>query len=130
MDMEQSNETRMIGHRDGGVLVRVERRRRWSDAEKLAILKETTQSGAIVAVVARRHGLGTGQLYTWRKQLLQGAMAGFVPVELTRSEVPNRSVETGRIEIVRNGGFTVSIDRLVDRAALKLVLEVVEEIGH
>jgi transposase len=130
MDMEQSNETRMIGHRDGGVLVRVERRRRWSDEEKLAILKETTQSGAIVAVVARRHGLGTGQLYTWRKQLLQGAMAGFVPVELTRSEVPNRSVETGRIEIVRNGGFTVSIDRLVDRAALKLVLEVVEEIGH
>ena len=130
MDIEQSNEPRMSGHRDGGVLVRVERRRRWSDEEKLAILKETTQSGAIVAVVARRHGLGTGQLYTWRKQLLKGAMAGFVPVELTRSEVPTRSVEMGRIEIVRNGGFTVSIDRLVDRAALKLVLEVVGEIGH
>lgn len=130
MDIEQSNEPRMSGHRDGGVLVRVERRRRWSDEEKLAILKETTQLGAIVAVVARRHGLGTGQLYTWRKQLLKGAMAGFVPVELTRSEVPTRSVETGRIEIVRNGGFTVSIDRLVDRAALKLVLELVGELGR
>ena len=130
MDMEQSNEPRMSGRRDGGVLVRVERRRRWSDEEKLAILKETTQPNAIVAVVARRHGIGTGQLYTWRRQLLKGAMAGCVPVELARSEAPTRSVETGRIEIGRHGGFTVSIDRLVDRAALKLVLEVVGELGH
>ena len=130
MDMEQSNEPRMSGHRDGGVLVRVERRRRWSDEEKLAILKETTETGAMVAVVARRHGIGTGQLYTWRKQLLKGAMAGFVPVELARPEVSTRSVETGRIEIGRHGGFTVSIDRLVDRSALKLVLEVVAEIGR
>jgi transposase-like protein len=49
-----------------------------TDKEKLAILKETTQPGVIVAAVARRHGIGTGQLYTWRKQLLRGAMAGFV----------------------------------------------------
>ena len=112
------------------MLVRVERRRRWSDEEKLAILRETTQSGAIVAVVARRHGIGTGQLYTWRRQLLKGAMAGFVPVELTRSQVPTRSAEKGRIDIGQDGGFTVSIDRLVDRAALKLVLEVVGEIGR
>ncbi len=130
MNMEQSNEPRMSGRRDDGVLVRVERRRRWSDEEKLAILKETTQPGVIVAVVARRHGIGTGQLYTWRRQLLKGAMAGFVPVELVRSEPPARSIETGRIEIGRHGGFTVSIDRLVDRAALKLVLEVVRELSY
>ena len=130
MNMEQSHEPRMSDRRDDGVLVRVERRRRWSDDEKLAILKETTLPGVIVAVVARRHGIGTGQLYTWRRQLLKGAMAGFVPVELVRSEPPARSVETGRIEVGRHGGFTVSIDRLVDRAALKLVLEVVRELGH
>jgi transposase len=130
MDIEQSNEPRMSGHSDKGVLVRVERRRRWSDEEKLAILKETTQPGVIVAVVARRHGIGTGQLYTWRRQLLKGAMAGFVPVELARPEPVARSIETGRIEIGRHGGFTVSVNRLVDRAALKLVLEVVGELGH
>lgn len=28
-----------------------------------------------MAVVARRYGIGTGQLYTWRRQLLQGVMA-------------------------------------------------------
>jgi transposase len=130
VDIEQSNEARMSGRRDGGAVVRVERRRRWSDEEKLAILKETTQPGAIMAVIAGRYGIGTGQLYTWRRQLLQGAMAGFVPVELARSEPPARSGEAGRIEITGRGGLTVSIVSLVDRAALKLVLEVVGEIDR
>lgn len=66
MDLEQSSETRMSGRGDGGALERVERRRNCSDEEKLAILKETTVPGAIVSAVARRHSVGTGQLYTWR----------------------------------------------------------------
>ena len=129
MDIEQSNEPRMSGSRDGGMLVRVERRRRWSDEEKLAILKETTEPGAIMAVVARRHGIGTGQLYTWRRQLLRGAMAGFVPVELAQDVPSPKAARQGRIEIGGRGGFTVSIDRQVDRAALKMVLELVGEFG-
>lgn len=98
MGMEQSNEPRKGARRDGGALARVERRRNWSDEEKMAILKETTQPGIIVAAVARRHGIGTGQLYTWRKQLLRGAMAGFVPVELVQPEPAGKMVDTGRIE--------------------------------
>lgn len=128
MDMEQSNEPRMGARRDGGAVVRVERRRNWSDEEKLAILKETTQPGVIVSAVARRHGIGTGQLYTWRKQLLRGAMAGFVPVELVQPEPVGKIADTGRIDIRRGGGFTVSVDRLVDRQALRLVLELVGEL--
>ncbi len=130
MEIEQSNEPRMGSFPEGGAVVRVERRRRWSDEEKLAILKETTQPGAIVAVVARRHGIGTGQLYTWRKQLLRGAMAGFAPVELVCSERTAPSPPIGRIEIRRDGAFTVSIDTCVDREALRLVLEVVGEIDR
>lgn len=53
MDIEQSNEPFMSARRDGGAVVRVERRQRWSDDEKLAILKETTRPGAIMAVVAQ-----------------------------------------------------------------------------
>lgn len=127
MDIEQSKEPRMSARRDGGAVVRVERRRHWSDEEKLAILKETTQPGAIMAVVARRYGIGTGQLYTWRKQLLRGAMAGFVPVELTSTEPLATPSDAGRIDI-RRGDFTVSIDRLVDKEALRLALEVVGEL--
>lgn len=129
MDIEQSNDPRMGGRHDGAGLIRVERRRRWSDEEKLSILKETTAPGAIMAVVARRHGIGTGQLYTWRRQLLRGAMAGFVPVELVPDARLVQSGTQGRIDIRARGGFTVSIDSPVDRVALKLVLELVGEIG-
>ena len=128
MDMEQSNEPRKGAHQDGGAVVRVERRRHWSDEEKLAILKETTQPGAIIAAIARRYGIGSGQLYTWRKQLLRGAMAGFVPVELVQPEPAGKMVDTGRIDIRRGGGFTVSVGRLVDRQALRLVLEIVGDL--
>ena len=114
---------------DGGVVVRIERRRRWSNEQKLAILKETTEPGAIMSLVARRHGIGTGRLYTWRRHLLHGAMAGFVPVELTTSSPPPKAGEAGRIEI-RAGGLTVSVGSLVDRAALTLVLDVLRGLDH
>lgn len=130
MNSDQSNEPCMSARPDIGALVRVERRRRWSDEQKFAILKETTQPGALVASVARKHGIGTGQLYTWRKQLLRGAMAGFMPVELMSSKTPVEGAVVGRIDIHARGGLTVSIDRLVDRATLKLVLDVVGELGH
>jgi transposase len=130
MDIEQSYEARTSDRSFGGALVHVERRRRWSDAAKLAILKETTEPGVIVSAVARRHGINTGQLYTWRRQLLQGAMAGFVPVELATPASVQRSGEAGRIEIRGRGGLTVSVDGVVDRSTLKLVLGVVGELDH
>ncbi|GAA0314786.1 hypothetical protein GCM10009087_26520 [Sphingomonas oligophenolica] len=120
----------MSDRNDGGVLVRIERRRRWSDEEKLAILKETTEPGAIISSVARRHGIGTGQLYTWRRHLLHGAMAGFVPVELATSSPPPKAGEAGRIEIRAGGGLTVSVGGVVDRGALTLVLDVVRGLDH
>ena len=49
------------------VVTRSERRRRWSDADKQQILQETLVPGATVAAVAKRHGIGTGQIYTWRR---------------------------------------------------------------
>ena len=128
MVSDQSYDGCTSSRSEGAVVVQVERRRRWSDEQKLAILRETTEPGAIVSLVARRHGLNTGQLYTWRRQLLAGAMAGFVPVELAASSKPREPAELGRIEINSSGGMTISVDRMVDRAALKLVLDVVSEL--
>ena len=63
--------------------MRPERRRRWSSEEKLRIVRETLRPGAVASVVADQHGIGTGLLYTWRKQMLTAAMTGFAAVEVT-----------------------------------------------
>src|SRR5690606_30610624 len=49
-------------------------RRRWSTAEKLAIVHETYEADATVSVVARRHGIAPNQLFAWRKLASQGAL--------------------------------------------------------
>jgi transposase len=48
------------------VITGVERRREWTDEEKLAIIAESCQDGAVISEVARRHGLRPQQLFTWR----------------------------------------------------------------
>ena len=50
-----------------------ERRRRWSDEQRLRILTEAFAPGACATEVARRHEISTGQLYTWRSKLAVGA---------------------------------------------------------
>ena len=50
--------------------MRPERRRQWSNEEKSQIVRETLRSGAFASAVADQHGIGTGPLYTWRKQML------------------------------------------------------------
>ncbi len=52
-----------------------ERRRRWSDEQRLQILTEAFAPGASPTDVARRHEISTGLLYTWRKKLFAGAVA-------------------------------------------------------
>jgi transposase len=129
VDKDESYEARTSGRSEGAAVVQVERRRRWSDEQKLAVLRETTEPGAIVSMVARRHGINTGQLYTWRKQLLRGAMSGFMQVDLT-PPLASADPSSGAIRISGRTGLTVVVDRVVDRVALKLVLGVVEELGH
>jgi transposase len=65
------------------VTMRPEPRRRWSSEDKLRIVRETLRPGAVASVVADQHGIGTGLLYTWRRQMLTAAMTGFAAVEVT-----------------------------------------------
>jgi transposase len=68
------------------VYLGVERRRRWTDAERLEILSEAFAPGAITAQVARRHDVSTGQIYTWRRKLLVQPPTGPDASALTFSE--------------------------------------------
>lgn len=60
----------------------VERRRRWDDETRLKILSEAFSPGANISEIARRHDVSTGQIYTWRRKLLE-ASAGPAPVALS-----------------------------------------------
>ncbi len=51
-----------------------EQRRRWTAAEKVAIVNETYEPGVTVSLVARRHGIAPNQLFHWRKLAAQGAL--------------------------------------------------------
>jgi len=51
------------------LITRGERRRCWSIEEKQAIVAESLEPGTRPAEVIRRHGITSGQLYSWRHQL-------------------------------------------------------------
>ncbi len=110
------------------VITRSERRRRWSLEEKQAIVAESLTPHASMMAIARKHGIGTGQLYGWRHQLLgnrAGEAARFARVELSRE--PHRlagpvAQPSGLIEIVLSRDITVRVDAQVDEPALRRVL--------
>jgi transposase len=98
--------------------------------DKLRMVRETLEPGAVVQVVADRNGVSTGQLYTWRKEILAAAVSGFVPAavmpEALRVEGPapvqEAATEPGVIEIVLASGVTVRASGRVDMAVLRGVL--------
>jgi transposase len=105
-----------------------ERRRRWSPEQKQAIVLESLSSNIPLTAVARKHGIGTGLLYSWRHQLLTrrpGGAACFARVEMT-GEQPRLTgsvvAPSGLIEIVLQGGTSVRVDASVDEPALRRVL--------
>jgi transposase len=67
------------------VITGVERRRKWSAQEKVAIVAESLAEGAVVSEVARRHGLSPQQLFGWRARL-RDAVRG--PADATPAFVP------------------------------------------
>ena len=113
------------------VRVRAERRRSWAPEDKLRIVRETLEPGAVSKAVAERHGISTGLLFTWRKQMLATAMSGFVPVEVApeppRLEPPPAPAPAapeapGTIEIGFPSGATVRVSGRVDPGMLRAVL--------
>src|SRR6516162_6377737 len=56
------------------IITSVQRRRRWTAAEKVRIVEETFEPGNTVSLVARRHGVAPNQLFTWRRLVVEGAL--------------------------------------------------------
>src|SRR5262245_38676673 len=56
------------------IITSVQRRRRWTAAEKVRMVEETLEPGMTVSLVARRHGVAPNQLFTWRRLVAQGSL--------------------------------------------------------
>ena len=113
------------------VRVRAVRRRNWSTEDKLRIVRETLLPGAVAKVVAERHGIGTGLLFTWRREMLATAMSGLAPVEVVpeaprvEAPMPAREATTetpGVIEVAFPSGATVRVSGTLGVAVLRGVL--------
>jgi len=99
------------------VITSVERRRRWSSAEKERLVAASLEPGAAVSALAREAGLHPTQLYKWRRQLCarHQAVAGFAPVQVIgEPAAPGLRTPVGVIEIELAGGTRLRITGAVD----------------
>ena len=55
------------------VISGVERRRRWSDDQKLALVRAATAPGASVLSIARSADVTPSLIYRWRREIFVGA---------------------------------------------------------
>lgn len=78
------------------VLGRVERRRRFSVEQKLAVVAEASPPGANISEIARRYDLVPAQVFKWRRLAELGVIGipgtselpSFVAVEITKEAAP------------------------------------------
>ncbi len=90
----------------GDVLGR-ERRRRWRDEEKLAIVLAVGIDGATVTSVAQRHEVTRQQIYTWRHELRMKGML------LSPGDAAFLSVDTSSLQSAAPGDVRDELARPV-----------------
>ena len=133
------------------VITRGERRRVWPLERKREIVAESLGPALTPTEVARKYGISSGLLYTWRQQILGGQLGplvrtvpSFAEVEaaVTPSEVdqpddtamrstssPTPAVSLrvdGQIEILLASGVVLRVDAQVNERALRRVLAALE----
>jgi transposase-like protein len=124
------------------VLDRVERRRKWSEAEKVALLAEVDASGGKVAVVARRHRISESLLYNRRAAVRAAAKgelgattaelnttaaelrAAKAAVQFTRLEIEKLKMQLAKLRRMQFGQSSERLNRQIEQ--LELQLEEVE----
>ncbi len=75
-----------------------QRRRRWSVAQKAALVRRTYEAGMTVSLVARQEGVAASLLFQWRKLERQGALTAVAAGEAV---VPASELAAARAEIAK-----------------------------
>lgn len=115
-----------------------ERRRRWSNAERLEIIAAVGVNGETLARVARRYDVSRSQIYQWRHQFrkrgLLPAAAGpvFLPIDIVapvleaEPALEDRMVSPAIIELCLVQGRRLRFDASIEAAALTRLIRSVE----
>jgi transposase len=104
------------------VITSVQRRRRWSAAEKRQLVAASLEAGASVSSIAREAGIHPSQLYGWRRQLRARPAMSFAPVRIAPDAAPAGAVSPGTIEIEFAAGARMRITGAADPATLTAAL--------
>lgn len=109
-------------------------RRRWTVDQKLVILRDAFAPGGSVRDACKQHNIGSGQIYTWRRQAMSGELTGlrqriepsFAEVQMCDvAALPAATpVASGSIGIELPSGIKLTVDAQVDASALGRVLSV------
>jgi transposase len=113
------------------VITSVQRRRRWSRAEKERIVAAALEPGASASEVARAAGIHVSQLFRWRQQLCERVQipAAFNPVSIAAEPapapavVPAESEPGGTIEIEFAAGGRMRITGPVDARTVSALMK-------
>jgi transposase len=119
------------------IVGRVSGRRHWTVEQKLAILRDAFGPEGSVREAVERHEVGSGAIYTWRRQAMSGALTGvtmpsqpsFAEVQIAEpaATLPAPTVAQpglGRIRIELPTGVRLTVDASVDADALSRVIGV------
>jgi len=122
-----------------GEILGLERRRRWSDEEKIGIVMSVGVDGASVTQVAQRHDVTRQQVYAWRHDLKKKGLwspdsgALFIPLDvLSEPCVPaipdlvHSLSEPTPVEVRLRSGRSLRFDSTMDAAALTQLVRAVE----
>jgi transposase len=100
------------------VITSVQRRRRWSLAEKEQLVAASLEPGASVSAVAREAGIHPGQLYGWRRRLCALPQPGFAAVRIAPESGSSGRPVPGVIEIEFASRARMRITGVVDPATV------------
>src|SRR5881409_262624 len=108
------------------VITSVERRRRWSSAEKEQVVAALLEPGASVSAIAREAGIHPSQLYGWRRQLRAQQGIGFAPVRIAAVAAADLAGH-GAIEIEFASGARMRITGAVEAAMVTAAVAALAE---
>ncbi len=122
-----------------GEVLGLERRRRWSDEEKIGIVMSVGVDGASVTQVAQRHDVTRQHLYAWRHDLKKKGLwspddgALFIPLDVPPDPcvpaIPDLALRISGptpVELRLRSGRCLRFDSTMDPGALTQLIRAVE----